>query len=507
MATRKEITAVAAERYRSGDRAEKARMLDEFVDITGYHRKHAMRLLRGQDESRTGRRARRRVYGEAERNALALLWEASDRVCGKRLKALLPTLIEAMERHSHLDLAVEIREKLLSMSAATIDRALLRIREGLGRLRKRPAAHALRRSIPIRTSADWGDPAPGFVEADLVAHSGPSARGSFIQTLVLTDIATGWTECAPLIVREQTLLSTVLTELRKQLPFALLGLDTDNDSVFMNETLKTHCDIANIVFTRCRPYRKNDQAFVEQKNGAVVRRMVGYRRFEGLEAATLLAQLYRSARLFVNFFQPSFKLISKQRDGARMRKTYSAPATPHQRLVADERTSTEVRARLHETFASLDPVTLLRDIRSTQERLAALTDAEPVGNTGAISQPIEIFLESLRTAWKDGGARPTDRPIVKAKRGRRRPDPLIRATPDLRKWFEAEPWRTSSELLARLQAEYPGVYPRKLLRTLQRRLKAWRSEQANALLFGSLQTAPLTPDVAAPSSPPARPSA
>ncbi|UWU67977.1 ISNCY family transposase [Bradyrhizobium sp. NC92] len=498
MATRKELTAAVGERYRSGDRVEKARILDEFVNITGYHRKHAMRLLRGHDGSRTGRRARRRIYGEAERNVLALLWEASDRVCGKRLKALMPMLIEAMERHSHLDLAPEIRGKLLSMSAATIDRALGRIREGLGRQRRRPAAHALRRSIPIRTSADWNDPAPGFVEADLVAHSGPSARGSFVQTLVLTDVATGWTECAPLIVREQTLLSTVLTELRKQLPFALLGLDTDNDTIFMNETLKTYCDTANIVFTRCRPYRKNDQAFVEQKNGAVVRRMVGYRRFEGLEAATLLAQLYRSARLFVNFFQPSFKLIAKQRDGARVHKTYSAPATPHQRLAADARTSDEVRARLQQTFVSLDPVALLRDIRVTQERLAALTDAEPVANPGAIAQPIDLFLASLRTAWKEGGARPTDRPIVKAKRGRRRPDPLIRVTPDLRKWFEAEPWRTSSELLARLQAEYPGVYPQKLLRTLQRRLKTWRSEQANALLFGPSQVPPLALDVVAP---------
>lgn len=201
----------------------------------------------------------------------------------------MPVLIEAMERHGHLELAAEIRAKLLAMSAATIDRALARIREGLGRQRRRPMAHALRSSIPIRTSADWGDPSPGFVEADLVAHSGPSTRGSFIQTLVLTDIATGWTECAPLIVREQTLLGAVLTELRKQLPFALLGLDTDNDTVFMNETLKAYCGTANIAFTRCRAYHKNDQAFVEQKNGAVVSRMVGYRRFEGLEAAMLLA--------------------------------------------------------------------------------------------------------------------------------------------------------------------------------------------------------------------------
>src|SRR6185437_6038466 len=156
--------------------------------------KHAMRLLRRRAGAPASRRTRRRIYDEAERTALALLWEASDRVCGKRLKALLPVLIEAMERHGHLDLAPETRCKLLAMSAATVDRALRRLRAGLGRKRRRPAAHAIRRSIPIRTSADWGDAAPGFMEADLVAHSGPSARGSFIQTLVLTDIATGWTE-------------------------------------------------------------------------------------------------------------------------------------------------------------------------------------------------------------------------------------------------------------------------------------------------------------------------
>jgi hypothetical protein len=348
MATRRELAAAVGQRYREASRAEKTRILDEFVVVTGFHRKHAMRLLRGDIGQSSVRRTRRRIYEEAERNALVVLWEASDRICGKRLKALLPLLIESMERHGHMGLSSEIRAKLLAMSASTIDRALGKIRQEGGRQRRRPVASTLRRSIPVRTSADWEDPAPGFVEADLVAHSGPSARGSFIQTLVLTDIATGWTECAPLLVREQTLLSTVLTELRKQLPFALLGFDTDNDSVFINETLKAYCEQANIVFTRCRPYRKNDQAFVEQKNGAVVRRMVGYRRFEGLEAAALLAELYRSVRLFVNFFQPSFKLIGKQCDGARVRKSYSAPATPHQRLATDRRTPDAVRDRLQE---------------------------------------------------------------------------------------------------------------------------------------------------------------
>lgn len=483
MATRKELTTALAERYRMASRKEKGRILDEFTGLTGMHRKHAMRLLSGKPGT-TKQRVRRRIYEEAERNALILLWEAGDRLCGKRLKALMPILLDSMERHGHIELAPEIRSKLLSMSAATIDRALQPIRERSGRPRRRPAANTLRRSIPVRTSADWNDPAPGFVEADLVAHSGPSASGSFIQTLVLTDIATGWTECAPLLVREQHLLSSVLTELRKKLPFALLGLDTDNDTVFMNETLKSYCEQAGVVFTRCRPYQKNDQAFVEQKNGAIVRRMVGYRRFEGLEAARLLAELYRSVRLFVNFFQPSFKLIGKERDGARVRKNYSAPATPSQRLISDTRVSDEIRAHVNEISAGLDPVILLRDIRAMQERLASLADAPPSGNPAAPS--IELFLASLRTAWKDGAVRPTDRPPIKAKRERRRPDPLVEVTPLLRQWFDAEPWRTGSELLAKLQEERPGSYPNSLLRTLQRRLKTWRGEEAAALLFGSM---------------------
>ena len=188
----------------------------------------------------------------------------------------------------------------------------------------------------MRTFDGWDDPPPGFVEADLVAHSGPTAKGSFVQTLTLTDIATGWTECAPLLVREQKLLTEMLGELCKLLPFALLGFDTDNDSVFVNETVRDYCLEAGVQFTRCRPYRKNDQDWVEQKNGAVVRHSVGYRRYEGLDAAAALARLYASRRLFVNFFQPSFKLAEKARDGGMVRKRYHAPLTPYQRLVADE---------------------------------------------------------------------------------------------------------------------------------------------------------------------------
>lgn len=199
MAARDELVAAVTDRYARGDRGERGRILDEFAAVTGYHRKRAMRVLRaGQVNRRWGPRPGRRIYDDAVREVLILIWEASDRICGKRLRPLLPIFVEAMERHGHLQLAPEVRVRLLAMSAATIDRALRDIRRQAGtatRRRSAPSA-AIRRSVPVRTFDDWDDPPPGFVEADLVAHSGPVARGSFVQTLVLTDIATGWTECA-----------------------------------------------------------------------------------------------------------------------------------------------------------------------------------------------------------------------------------------------------------------------------------------------------------------------
>jgi hypothetical protein len=486
MAMRDEWVAAIAERYGAGLRREKARILDQFVAVTGYHRKHAMRLLRkGRTVGRSGPRLARRVYDEAVWEALVVLWEASDRVCGKRLKPLLPELIEGMERHGHLQLAAEVRAALLRVSAATIDRALRRVREQAGgRPRRRAVPSAVRRSIPVRTFSDWRDPPPGFFEADLVAHSGPKASGSFVQTLVLTDIATGWTECAPLLVREQHLLVEVLTEIREHLPFAVLGFDTDNDSVFINETVQEYCRIAGVEFTRCRPYRKNDQAWVEQKNGSVVRRMVGYRRFEGLEAAATLADLYARVRLFVNFFQPSFKLAEKTREGAQVRKRHHPPATPCQRLLADPRTAVAVRDRVTALKASLDPVRLLAEIRAAQRRLAALADTPMTEGTAAPT--LEVFLAGLRTAWKQGEVRPTAQPVVKTVRWwRSRRDPFEATWPLIRQWFEAEPERTGRELFERLQAEHPGVYPDGQLRTLQRRLKGWRREAARRLVFAT----------------------
>ncbi len=499
MATREELVAATSGRYETARRSEKKKILDEFVAVTGFHRKYAMRLLRqGRGSRKSGPRPERRLYDDAVREALIVIWEASDRICGKRLRSLAPLLVDAMERHGHLLLEPEVRERLLAMSAATMDRALRAAKAGDGRRRRRGPVSALRGSIPVRTFSDWSDPPPGFCEVDLVWHSGPTARGSFVQTLTVTDIATGWTECAPLLVREQKLLTEVLTQIRGRLPFALLGFDSDNDSVFINETVRDYCLAAGVEFTRCRPYRKNDQAHVEQKNGAVVRRIVGYRRLGGLTAAAALGELYMVVRLFVNFFQPSFKLAEKDRDGARVRKRYHKPATPYQRLIADPRTCEDVRRDMERLYATLDPVRLLRDIRAAQSRLVEIADGSEESSPGETAlSTLDVFLDGLRTSWKQGEVRPTARSKPKAKRGRRRPDPLVDVTETLKTWFDAEPWRTGRELLETLQAEEGGGYPDGLLRTLQRRLKVWRADRAHAMVFGTARQE--APDVIAAS--------
>lgn len=262
---------------------------------------------------------------------------------------------------------------------------------------------------------------------------------------------------------------------------------------------------------RCRGAvhpNKNDQAWVEQKNGAVVRRNVGYRRFAGLEAAAALARLYAALRLFVNFFQPSFKLAEKSRDGAKVRKRYHAPATPHQRLVADARTSEAVRSRVNAMYATLDPVGLLATIRAVQQELVEIADRPVTRKAGLPSAPtLEQFLSGLRTAWQDGDVRPTSRPADKVKPEgqrywRRRADPFATVTAQMRDWFEAEPWRTSRELFERLRHEHPGVYPAGQLRTLQRRIKDWRREVAHTLVFGAaVVDASLNSDAAAGAGP------
>jgi len=302
---RDELVQAVRERYRAGSREARKLILGEFAAVSGYHRKSAIRVLNGtpcdRDDARG--RCRPRVYDEAVRQTLIVPWEASDRVCGKRLEALFAVLFPALERNGHLQLDEGIRAKLMAMSAATIDRLLREVRSVSGRSRVRMTPTALRKSVPIRTFADLHEPVPGFMEMDLVAPCGDVAAGSFIHTLTVTDIASGWTECLPLLVRDSSLVVEAVDELRASFPFRIAGLDVDNGSEFLNETLVRYCLTQGIEFTRSRPYHKNNQAWVEQKNATVVRRFVGYHQYEGLAALEALGRLYGASRLFVNFSQ------------------------------------------------------------------------------------------------------------------------------------------------------------------------------------------------------------
>jgi len=483
---RRELLQAVAERYATGNAAEKRRILDEFVALTRYHRKHAIRVLNGLEQPREPiQRSRPKLYDEAVRQALIVLWEASDRVCGKRLKPLLPVLLPALERHGHVTLDAAVRTQVLAASAATIDRMLAPARASTGGRRARAkTVPGVRRSIPVRTFADWDEPAPGFVEADLVAHCGGNMGGSFAHTLVLTDIATGWTECVALLVREASLVVDALERLRMAMPFPLRGVDTDNGSEFVNDTLLAYCGEHNIEFTRSRPYRKNDQAWVEQKNGSVVRRLVGYGRLEGIAGGEALSRMYSASRLFVNFFQPSFKLAEKTRIGARVKKRYHAPETPCARLLSSSVITESMKDRLRAVLATLDPLRLLDEIRTVQHHLAGLAAGNAVHVLPHRDADLERFLRSLATAWRDGEIRPTHRSGPKpARHWRTREDPFETVWPRVVTWLESEPDRTAKELLDRLRTEHPSDFSEGQVRTLQRRVKEWRRMAARRLVF------------------------
>lgn len=491
---RRELVGAIAERYRGCGREDKRRILDEFVALTGYHRKHAIRVLSrgirpGAAQPRVGTRAR--VYDEALRKALVVLWEASDRICGKRLRPLLPVLVAALERHGHLDLAETVRAKLLAVSASTIDRLLAPTREAVrGKRRRGRQASAARASVPVRTAGDWKEPPPGYMEADLVAHCGGRMAGSFAHTLVLTDIASGWTECIALAVREGTLIVAAVEPLLEAMPFPLLGIDTDNGSEFVNEAMVAFCAERGIEFTRSRPYRKNDQAWVEQKNSSVVRRLVGHGRLEGIVGAEALGRLYSASRLFVNFFQPSFKLLDKRRVGSRTSKRYRTPETPCSRLVASDAIEEAMKQRLRAVLVTLDPLRLLAEIRTVQQHLAGLSDGQRPHLPPYRDSSLERFLGSLSTAWKEGEVRPTHRAKAKPERyWRTRKDPFEGVWAEVLLWLECEPNRTAKELFARLQDEHTGTFPDGQLRTLQRRVKEWRRAAAQRLVFSGSRAA------------------
>ena len=427
----------------------------------------------------------RRVDDEAVREALISAWEAADRICGKRLKAILPSLVEAMERHGHLHLDPRVRERVLGVSAATIDRLLAPIRSQAGRRRRRRGDKTISGQIPTRTFADWDRPPPGDLEIDFVAHCGGSLSGSFTHSLVATDVCSGWTEAVPLLAREQSLVVVGLEAIGRQLPIPTLGIDSDNDSAFINETLLGYCERKPIEFTRSRAYRKNDQAWIEQKNGAVVRRFVGYERYAGPIAGQALAHLYATVRLDVNYFQPSFKLLEKTRAGAKVTQRYDRPATPCDRLLTHPSVDDRIKEALQHRRARLDPIELLHRIRDAQAALAGLAD--PPRASGPHPEGLEAFLSRLPSLWRLGEARPTHTErCAKPRPWRTRKDPFEGVWPEVLLWLQHNPDATAKSLFERLRHHSPGRFTDGQIRTLYRRVKPWRRIMASQLLYAGV---------------------
>jgi len=477
---RRELLEAMRNRYRQATRRSKGRILDELVALTNCHRKHAIRLMSetsGEGPQRVGKR----VYDEAVREALIVLWEASDRICGKRLKAILPQLLESMESHGHLQLDAEVRTRVLAASAATIDRLLASVRSQATSRKKRRTPKKPSSHVPVRTFADWEEVQPGFLEIDFVVHSGGSTKGTFIHSLVATDVNSGWTESVPLLVREQSLVVEGLNIIRRQFPIPVLGIDSDNASAFINDTLVSYCEREQIEFTRSRAYHKNDQAWIEQKNGAVIRKFVGYDRFSGVVAGQVLSQLYQATRLYVNYFQPSFKLLKKTREGSKIKKTYLPPATPCARLLAHNDVSETVKESIRKQRSQLDPIELLHRIRNTQSALAKLSD--PSRNEPD-TEGLEQFLARLPHLWQSGEPRATHRRTSREPRyWRTRKDPFDAVWPEVLVWLQKEPEATAKCLFQRLQQQYPEQFPNGQLRTLQRRMRQWRQVMARELVF------------------------
>jgi hypothetical protein len=342
------------------------------------HRKAAIRLLRGKSRRAgpaKGKKGRPRRYGPALGEPLRLIWEASDRLSGKLLVAVMEELVGRLERHGELKLAPGQREALLSMSAATIDRLLRRPRHALLRQPRRKAAAAgLKAQIPIRTWSEWQGVSPGSVQADLVLHCGESPQGFFLTTLTMVDVASGWTEPWPAWGTAAMRVRQAVQRAGMSLPVPIRELHTDNGSEFINQVLYPWCRQQGIRLSRGRSYRKNDQAWVEQRNWLAVRRTVGYDRYNSQAAFQALQQLYSLLRLQLNYLRPVRKLTEKRRTGARVTKVYDAPRTPYQRLLDAGVLDAQTRARLKTEFLAINPADLQRRIEAALRRLWDCTE-------------------------------------------------------------------------------------------------------------------------------------
>jgi len=394
MKEKKALTAEIQNRYDKAIKKAKTGILDEFTATTGYNRNYAARILRLKvgkviGYAKIGGRKIKYVIGKRKRKKykkpriytydvflkLKKIWAVFDFICSKRLAPFMGEAVEKLEKHREIDLTDEVREKLLKISASTIDRLLKpekdKFRLGKGRSGTKPGT-LLKNSIPIRTFADWNDAVPGFTEVDLVGHDGGNASGDFIQSLNFTDIATCWDETAACINKAQVHVFKAIKIVSARFPFEITGIDSDNGSEFINAIMLRYCEENEITFTRSRPYKKNDSCFVEQKNYSVVRRNVGYLRYDTEEELDILNELYIYLGHYTNYFQPVVKLVSKTRIGSKVTKKYDEARTPYRRVLESKYICDKIKEELKVQYDSLNPAEIKRKISKLQDKLLKL---------------------------------------------------------------------------------------------------------------------------------------
>lgn len=390
MIDRQVVAKLECERYRKAGKKQKGRILDEFVKTAKCSRYHARWLLRNHgrrvevkplvfvegDARKRVRQQRKKEYGPELLPPLKRVWEMLDFICGKRLVAALREVLPRLVACDEVRLRKSIQKKLLEMSASTIDRLLKTERERYQLKKRRGGTKPgtlLKHQVPVRTYDDWNEAQPGFLEMDLVAHDGGTASGDYCHTLDMTDVATGWTEQRAVLNKAEKWVFEAIEGLRRELPFPVRGLDSDNGTEFINHHLVRYCKLEKITFTRARPYRKNDTCYVEQKNWSIVRRFAGYARYEGQNVCNTLNELYRILHDYNNFFLPSMKLREKTRNGARVLKRYHPPQTPYQRVIESPHIDKNTKNRLRRYYQRLNPAHLYRQIQRLQQRLRRLS--------------------------------------------------------------------------------------------------------------------------------------
>jgi hypothetical protein len=374
---RREYAAVMRVRYQQADRRARSRLLDEYCRTTGCHRKAAIRRLRRGSSPPRQTPGRPAQYEPRELAViLERAWLASDQLSGKLLRPILPALLTALTTRHGLLIAPAVRAALTRASAATLDRLLRPLRQRRPRQPRRhaPALASLRAQVPLRTWSEWTGVTPGALQGDLVLHCGESTAGRYCATLVAVDVATSWTELQALWDLHHQRVTGGIQHVHTRLPFPLRAWHNDNGSEFINAALLGWCRRHGVRFTRGRPYRKNDQAWVEQRNGLLVRRLVGYDRFSSRAAWSVLQRLYDLLRLQHNFFRPVRKLLSKRRLGSKVLKRYDAAQTPYQRVLAAGGLPLDQQQALAAQFEALDPIALARDIQRTLDLLWKLAD-------------------------------------------------------------------------------------------------------------------------------------